>query len=136
MKQLFLSICIFSFSFMLSTQAQYTPMSRPYKYTMPYEDMNLLKEKGKETGRFWIVYSDRANNKSYETPGGGIVKKNMRWKESFIAVEENDKYIHIFKDPDPSETLSDQAEDYGWVKKENMLLWAKPLHNSKSIKRK
>ena len=121
---------------MLSTQAQYTPMYLPYKFTMPYEDMNLLKEKGKETGSFWTVYSDRANNKSFERPVSGIVKKNMRWKEPFIVVEENDKYIHIFKDPDPSETLSDRAEDYGWVKKENMLLWTKPLHNSKSIKKK
>ena len=108
----------------------------PYKYTKPYEDLNLSMEKGKKKTKPWLVFSDRKNNKSYDQPGSSVTKKTLGFLEPFVVVEENERYIHIYKDPNASSKLSSQAIDYGWVKKENMLLWRKPLYNRKEIQKK
>jgi len=111
-------------------------MKIPFKYTMPYEDMDLLIEKGKETPEQWMVFSDRKNNRTFEQPGSYVTKKNIGFRESFVVVDEDNDYIHIFKDPNVSDKLSKDAEDYGWVNKKNMLLWRKPLYNRNDIQKK
>jgi len=68
----------------------------------------------------WIVYSDRANNK---TENG----KTLDFMDSFYAVDETDTKIYIVKAVVDGLKIKTITEDVGWIDKKNMLLWSDGL---------
>ena len=111
-------------------------MEIPYKYTKPYDTLSLAPLQGDKTAQPWIVYSDRDSNSTYYRPESGLIFKYASFLEPFYVVEENEQYVHIYKDPEPSKRVSKKSVDYGWIKKENLLLWRQALYNQRDILRK
>ncbi|MCD4745506.1 MAG: hypothetical protein K8R58_04340 [Bacteroidales bacterium] len=97
----------------------------PEKYLVPNENVSLLKTDVAVQGVPWVVYSDCADNYTIEKPNSTSKYKKLSFLEKFYVLEENDKYIHLIKDTKMSYDglFSSQAEDYGYVKKDNLLLW-------------
>jgi hypothetical protein len=84
----------------------------------------------------WVVSSDRANNPTYTEPGGSPLK-TMNFLECFYVTEERGNFLHLYKYEtgikDSRERLRDNAEDYGWAPKENLLLWMRCLEDAKKL---
>ena len=109
----------------------------PADYTTPYDTLNVnVKSNNSQTSENWYVFSDRRNNKTYANPNTLKELKTANFLDRFYVVKEQDEYVHIFKDNNPGESTTDQAEDYGWIKKENLIIWHKALFNSRNIQRK
>ncbi len=81
----------------------------------------------------WYVFSDRANNPTYEKSDGATEKARMGFLEVFVVIEQTDDYVHVARiqntgDIDPSSLkLKSTATDYGWAPKSRMLLWSNAL---------
>ena len=109
----------------------------PFKYTKPYENISMAKEENeKTTSQQWMVFSDRGRNKTYTAQDFTVQMKTMDFLEPFYVVGETDAAVHIYKDEDAGTNLSPSAVDYGWVAKDKLLLWRKPLYNENDIMRK
>ena len=103
----------------------------PQKYLLPVvkDDLQMdLKPTSETVSYRWIVYSDRDNNKTFTTPGGKREQKVISFLEEFFVADEQGLYLRIIRDPGiRSFTMSEQAEDFGWINKENLLLWQRTL---------
>ena len=108
----------------------------PFKFTKPYDYTKLGIEKAPSTGKPWIVYSDRKNAQSYTESGGSTVFKTLDFLDPFYVLDETEEYVHIYKDSKAYTQLTPQAEDYGWVRKDNLLLWQRALNNKNDIQKK
>jgi type VI secretion system TssR-like protein len=97
----------------------------PLKYIIPCEGVSLTQENSRMPETPWIVYSDRIGNISTERPGGEGVYKTLGFLEKFYVLDESENELHIVKDLGITYTgvLSFQAVDYGYIKKDKMLLW-------------
>ena len=103
-------------------------LGQPESFGSPYmgveNDGNLA-----YYNRFWTVYSDRADNYTYTTPGGFTRAKTLKYMEKFQVAEKQGEFIHIYKDPGnvnfPNFSL--QAESYGWIHQDHLLLWGRCL---------
>jgi len=108
----------------------------PMKYNQPVSDDSLNVDvseagQGERMAIVWEVYSDRANNPTYHAPDGQEYKK-ADFLELFFVLEERENFLHIVKDPNLNkDTLSAQAEDYGWIPRDNLLLWSNNLVTEK-----
>jgi hypothetical protein len=72
----------------------------------------------------WIVYSDRDNNPTYKSSTGNQKFKTLNFLDDFFVAEEKGDWLHIVKDPNPDFlNFSNQADDYGWIRKSNLILW-------------
>ncbi len=85
----------------------------------------------------WIVYSDRDNNPTYASPGG-IEYRQINFMESFYVVEEKNEFLRLVKCK-PGLVMNkarklnvSKAEDYGWIKKDKLLLWKNALFNKQA----
>lgn len=86
----------------------------------------------------WIVYSDRMNNQTYSTSDASQTFKTLEFLSMYYVVDEVGEYIHIVKDDNVTfgGELSPRAEDFGWIKKENMLLWQRCFVTDRKIDKK
>lgn len=104
-------------------EPKYRVLPLPEKYIRPVNpdfsptsDINASLE--------WIVYSDRSNNPTFTEPGGTTEKTRVDFLDQFYVVEEKGDYVHIYRDPQVVRfELSDQAVDFGWIRKDHLLLW-------------
>jgi hypothetical protein len=75
----------------------------------------------------WIVFADRVNVSTWREAGGtgGILMESLGFMESFYVADERGGWIQLAKDPeiDFRGRFSEKAVNYGWVKKQHMLLW-------------
>lgn len=111
-------------------------MGIPYKYTKPYDTLNFTPSEGMKTAQPWIVFSDRDSNRTYTTPNSTATVKLASFLEPFYVVEEDINFVYIYKDSNPKRRVSKNAVDYGWIKKENLLLWRRGLFNKENVLRK
>jgi len=95
----------------------------PVKYITPEENVSLTVDNTRRPGSFWVVFSDKDGNETYENPTGKKTKRIIGFMDDFYVAEETDKRVHIVKDADYKEGFSASAEDFGWIDKENLLLW-------------
>lgn len=108
-------------------------LEKPAKYTEPFDEQDLASAKEILPYQVWRVFSDRENNVTYKDPGSTVVKMRLAFFDEFYAVQEyeteaKEQYIRLVKDPNMDGLkLSPNARDYGWIKKENMLLWEQCL---------
>ncbi len=130
----------------LSAQAQtYKAVSFPKKYAKPSGKMDYTEE-GNDTlsrsGRIWFVCSDRNNNNTYKKPGGKKVKEVLNFLDKFYVIGEEGEYLRLAKGrtDNMNDDIIDQEEeifingiDYGWIHKNNLLLWRSCLVGDKKI---
>lgn len=103
-----------------------TILDMPDKYQYPTVDLDTESRNPVTLrGTLWQVYSDRANNPTYREPGGSPNPKlTLDFLDAFFVVAEYKNYLRLVKDPKRKRNkLSSQAIDFGWVPKENLLLW-------------
>lgn len=115
--------------------AQNSPIFIPADFITPTSIVNVNGIKEKISGKPWIVYSDRSQNSSFEKPGSSKKIKDLNFLDHFFVIEETDGWIKIISDPNfdwTTSKFSQQKQDYGWVKKDEMLLWNHCLIDSKS----
>lgn len=98
----------------------------PQKFILPNGDQLLSKNEKYLSGNVWEVFSDRIYNKTTIKPTGGGTAKVLRYLEKFYVLEIRKKYVHIIKDTNISKDgiFSSQAQDYGWISSNNLLLWS------------
>ena len=116
---------------------------RPSEYEFPFAPGQVLCKNNNpmrpDGGNLWIVYSDRDDNLTYTGPNRSTsVYKKASFMESFYVIDETCDFIRIVKwgydvlsnrrNANRIKLLS-TAEDFGWVPKENMLLWNSCLVN-------
>jgi len=135
--------------FVFSTYGQRIKVSKveelPLKYERPfffeYPDSYYKvfindKDKGIDDVP-WIVFSDRKENITYNKPekSSGVLKK-LGFLDQFYVIDEKDGWIHIVKTRTSRTKVLDRykkrTEDFGWVPKQNMLLWMSGLVNKRT----
>jgi len=95
----------------------------PVKYITPQEGVSLNAVDNTRPGSYWVVFSDKQGNKTYENSSGKKVKLTAGFMDAFYVAEENGDRVHIIKDAHYKEGFSTSAVDYGWIDKNNLLLW-------------
>ncbi len=84
----------------------------------------------------WIVFSDRENNITYKDASSSSGKKvSLSYGEKLWVIGETELFLHVVKfdlsqrlKPDKKATLiSENAKDYGWIPKANLLLWRQAI---------
>ena len=77
--------------------------------------------------KYWIAYSDRADNPTYYTSSSGQQFKQLRLSERVIISKIENNYALVYREPQygceyPS--ISKDAECMGWVPMSKLLLWS------------
>jgi hypothetical protein len=86
----------------------------------------------------YIVYSDRDNNTTYESPKSGAkVKETIGFMQPFFVVEDAEDYVHIVEFNAKAydllnKKITSDLKDYGWVHKDKMLLWQHAMIDKKT----
>ena len=122
---LFLKVTILTYTQNLTGQMI---LEEPNDYLGVTESVALSLEHSGERipGNPWVVFSDREGNYTVNSPGSLGPKNKLGFLEHFYVLEEDRGFLRIVKDPDldiSSFRLSENAVDYGWIRKENLLLW-------------
>ena len=108
---------------LLGQENKISILDLPKKYLVPIEDYNLKHSETRINGKPWEVFSDRQYNRTYILPGNSRVFKTLDYFGKYYVIEENDKYVRICTTA-VFERQEDIGElDFGWIEKENMLLW-------------
>lgn len=105
---------------------------RPIEYRIPTETTALtLVHSGTDKGlEPWYVYSDKKVNWTLKEPGAIVPNKKMDYLQQFAVVEERGQFLRIAKvninsvNPNTLE-IDRHSEDFGWVKKNDVLMWTK-----------
>lgn len=89
---------------------------------------NLKSDKGDIP---WFVVCDRANNKTFrDRDEHSDTMNELTFGEGFYVTKEKGEWIRIGKPANPDDYVNDKRIsliDYGWIKKEKMLLWNNSL---------
>ena len=87
-----------------------------------------------ENTESWIVYSDRANNFTSQTPQSDARYKSLGFMQACYVVESKGDFLRLaaYK---PGQNLRrgnkmsiEAAEELGWIHKNNLLLWSNSIH--------
>ena len=105
---------------------------QPIDYSTTEDREEMMKRPGKKDREIaWLVINDRANNKTYIDPDeNSSVKKVLDFADYFYVAEEKAEWLRIIKCRKPSELKipkGSAVEDFGWVRKDKMLLWRSGL---------
>jgi hypothetical protein len=75
-------------------------------------------------GVLWRVFSDKQKNQTYKESNFHEQFKLLGFMEPFYVLEVKKDLLRLVKDKgiSPDGFLSDKAEDFGWIKSENLLL--------------
>ncbi len=123
-------ISIFAFNSLFGQEI----LRYPRKYNIPSNenDLSPVTEKEDKTFANWIIYSpiDKANTYAEPSPSS-VVKKQLKYMDYYYVIEENGEFAHIYKDENvQGRNLSEDAIDFGWIHKRELLLWNKCLVTS------
>jgi hypothetical protein len=112
---------------------QYDILKLPKDYVSPKEELDVNCIKQKRSNRLWIVFSDRDENYTFKKPDGGRIKKKCSFMQSFYVVEESAEWVHIVEDnPEFTNKTTKKMNDYGWIKKKDLLLWNRCLRTKQN----
>lgn len=79
---------------------------------------------------FWVVYSDREHNVTYQSPRSGSAKfSELSFNERLIIAKIENGYALVYSEPKTERYpyISSAATSRGWVPMSNLLLWTKGL---------
>ena len=123
-------ISIFAFNSLFGQEI----LRYPRKYNIPSNenDLSPVTEKKDKTFANWIVYSPIDEAKTYTNPSPSSAgKKQLKYMDYYYVIEENGEFAHIYKDENvQGRSLSEDAIDFGWIHKRELLLWNKCLVTS------
>lgn len=108
---------------------------QPIKYQTPHRDMDTRPVRESERDDYvpWFVISVNQNAQTYSSPGRGRPFKQLVFGERFYVTAEEGNYLRIAKDDRRNDFhLSSRAEDYGWVSKNDVLMWQRALMDPES----
>lgn len=99
----------------------------PKSFEKPNERTDAYNSSEK-TALPWIVFSDRAENFTYTSPGGTLVMKKINFMDPFYVSEEKNGFIKLIKyQPGIVQgrklTNKKGAQSYGWISKSKVILW-------------
>lgn len=86
--------------------------------------------------KYWIAYSDRADNPTYYTSSSGQQFKQLRLSERVIISKIENNYALVYREPQYGReypSISKDAECMGWVPMSKLLLWSSCLANDHGI---
>jgi len=88
---------------------------------------------GKRNTLVWKVYSDRANNKTYNEPDiNSGVQSMLEFMDQFNVAEIRNGFALLYKQYYAGMEISKDAQCFGWIPVDNLLLWEEcPLTHSK-----
>ncbi len=114
----------------------------PIEFKFPLDDNSHYKTDLNEFDRSipWVVICDRTSQSlttTYTEKEGTTEFKHLKFKDKFYVLEEEEEWIRIGspdleKNSNKRLTIVGSVEDFGWIKKENMLLWTSGLLDDKT----
>lgn len=106
-------------------------LQRPLEFNNPHRNIQLEStaySQMSDSPWFVIAIDDRVQ--SSREPGGRQNYRKLSFGELYWAVEEDGSYLKIVKDDRRDNfDISSRAENYGWVHKNDLLLWQNCLKN-------
>ena len=109
----------------------------PDDFIRPTEDVAISEVKQSTTTDLWVVYSCKHDNHSYWEIGEDNIKRTFDFLEWFYVIDETNDHLRIVKDdPGYSDQTTKEMKDYGWIEKENLLLWEQCLVTNNNISKK
>lgn len=107
---------------------------RPKDHSDPDAKIRFQNERGKYSkDKAWIVVSDRDENPTFEKADENSTQmETLSFKDYFYVVDEKEQWIHIIKARTSGLKVTKLNKDYGWVRKDNMLLWTSGLVDEKT----
>lgn len=131
---IFLLLKIFSFG-----QTPPTLMYTPNKYFESPDGDILQNSRIDGSSSFWVVSSDRSGNKAFNVPDNSTEPINtVGFMDKFYVTDENDDYLELYKFDEfvrmdgagkKNKLNPKKARRIGWIRKQNLLLWARCLEN-------
>ena len=102
-------------------------LGKPEAFVRPLDQGGYdLGSKLKPTKAPWVVFSDRDNNQTYEkdrkTP-----KRTINFKDWFYVLDTKNDWIRLGKGTTTGRKMNGKFQDYGWIRKNRMLLWSSGL---------
>lgn len=98
----------------------------PREYSLNYCGSNVKAPKTDFNKEPWIVFSDRAENQSYNNAGGSVKAKDVDYLDPFLVIGRRGEYLKLIKyTPDilkNGKLEYKQAEYYGWMHESKLLL--------------
>ena len=86
---------------------------------------------------YWVAYSDRANNTTYNSPSISSGEfSHLRFNEKVRIAKIQNGFALAYREPVEGLTypnISDNAEPRGWIPMKNLLLWSTCPTDSKGI---
>ncbi len=87
--------------------------------------------------RYWIAYSDRDDNTTYQTPSrSGGEFSHLRFNEKVRIAKIQNGFALVYREPAEQSqypNISSNAESRGWVPMNNLLLWTTSPTDEKGI---
>ncbi|MEA3445146.1 MAG: type VI secretion system protein TssR [Bacteroidota bacterium] len=121
-------IIVFSFCLQLTAQGDLPKkaIGKPKMFDHPTEQEYNLSFFDKAS-EWWRVFSDRESNPVYDKPNGNVIQY-LSFMQNFVVAEYKKGWLHLAKVESSQWPYFDKsAQDIGWVKADNMLLWDKSL---------
>ena len=92
---------------------------------------------GTGTGKYWIAYSDRENNTTYNGPQESSGKcSSLKFNEAVRIAKIKDKFALVYVEPNKQTVypkISADARCCGWIPLNRLLLWNSCLANERGI---
>lgn len=106
----------------------------PKKYTGKDREIFINDKSRKRSENLWMVVSDRSNNYTFDKPGGsGKKEETLKFGQVFYVIDEDKEWIKLGKLEEIENKRNTKLEVYGWILKDNMLLWNNGLSTENSI---
>lgn len=126
------------------SQKQYVPMKCPVAYQkLPSGEVCKDCKSLPPSNLDWVVYSDRENNKTFtDATGSKELGKPIKFLQPFFVVEESGDYLHVIewsgegketKSGKEGKKLKKELQDYGWFRKDRLILWPSSMVNNKKV---
>lgn len=99
----------------------------PKAFEKPDERTNIYNTDDR-TSLPWIVFSDRAENYTYTSPGGTLVMKKISFMEPFYVSEQKNGFVKLIKYQagmvqGKKLTNKKSSQSYGWISLSKVLPW-------------
>lgn len=109
----------------------------PKAFEKPDERTDIYNN-SEQTSLPWIVFSDRAENYTYTTPGGTLVMKKLNFMETFYVSAEKNGYLKLIKYQQgmvQGRKLINKkgAQSYGWISAAKVLPWQSAFYSNNSF---
>lgn len=91
------------------------------------KDIGTWGQTGKNTRAYWVAYSDRSGNTTYENPGGGAVYGKLDFNEEVRIATIKDDYALVYVEKLSGTVfpkISRSAVCKGWIPMRHLLLWS------------